>query len=245
MGKGIYLEEITWLDAEQMLTPRRIVLIPLGAGAKEHGPHLRLDNDARLADYFARRVCELTDVVITSTVTFGYYPAFVEYPGSIHLRLETARDLIIDICQSLARFGPRKFYVLNTGVSTLRALEPAAAHLHAEGLLLHFTNIRTVGGTRARSVEQQEGGSHADEIETSMMLYIDASRVDMSKAVCDFHPGKGPLTRKSGGGGVYSPTGIYGDATLASRRKGEIIVEAMLAGILHDIEQLRVSPPPT
>ncbi len=239
MPKGFYLQDMTWLEAEKVLSADRLVLIPLGAGAKEHGPHLRLDNDARLADYFTRRVAQVCDVVITPTVTFGYYPAFVDYPGSTHLRLETARDLIVDLCRSLARFGPRKFYVINTGVSTVRSLEPAAVQLGSEGVLLHFTNVLTVGGSRAHSVEQQEGGTHADEMETSMMLYIDASRVDMSKAVRDYRPGKGPLKRTPSSDGIYSPSGVFGDATLATQKKGAIIVEAMVAGILRDIEQLR------
>ena len=239
---GVYLQDMTWLDAERVLTPEAIVVFPLGAAAKEHGPHLRLDNDARMADYYTRRVVEACDVIIAPSVTFGYYPAFVEYPGSIHLRLETARDLLIDICKSLSRFGPRRFYILNTGVSTVRALEPAARTLERDGVIMRYTNVLTVGGTRARSVEQQEGGTHADEIETSMMLYMDATRVDMSKAVCDYHPGTGPLTRTPGKDGVYSVSGVYGDATLASYKKGQIVVEAMVAGIVDEIEQLRAYP---
>lgn len=240
---GRYLQDMTWPEAEEALSrPDCIVLIPLGAGSKEHGPHLRLDNDARLAEYFARRVAEVTDLVVAPTITFGYYPAFTEYPGSVHLRLETARDLIVDICTSLAAHGPRRFYVLNTGVSTVQALKAAAAQLADSALTLHFTDISSIGGERARAVEEQAGGTHADEIETSMMLYIDATRVDMRKAVCDYHPGSGPLTRNPVGPGVYSASGVFGDATLATRDKGVVVVEAMLEGMLRDIDGLEASP---
>ncbi|MFZ2055255.1 MAG: creatininase family protein, partial [Candidatus Aminicenantales bacterium] len=75
---------------------------------------------------------------------------------------------------------------------------------------------------------QQEGGTHADESETSMMLYIAPETVDMSKAVKDYdrRPGRKGLTRNPQGLGTYSPTGIWGDATLATRKKGRVIVEA-------------------
>lgn len=43
----------------------------------------------------------------------------------------------------------------------------------------------------------------------------------------------------------YSPSGIFGDATLATREKGEIVVEAMVAGILREIEAVRIAPIPT
>jgi creatinine amidohydrolase len=76
-----------------------------------------------------------------------------------------------------------------------------------------------------------------------MILYIDANLVDMSQAAKDYHPGAG-LTRDPKGEGAYSPTGIYGDATLATRDKGEKVVEATVKGVLKDIEDLRNSPLP-
>jgi len=240
--KGILLEDLTWLEAEKVLTPTTLVVIPLGAAAKEHGPHLKLKNDWVLAEYFKQRVLEAAEVVIAPTVAYHFYPAFLEYPGSTSLRLETARDTILDICRTLARHGPRRFYVLNTGVSTIRALQPAATTLAAEGILLRYADLRKLAGSVVQRVAQQEGGTHADEIETSMMLYIAPNLVDMSKAVKDYHPGAGGLTRDPHGAGAYSPTGIYGDATLATRDQGELVVEAIVVGVLLDIEDLRRSP---
>jgi creatinine amidohydrolase len=238
-AKGILLEQLTWLEAEAALTPDRIVVLPLGAAAKEHGPHLRLNNDWTIAEYFKRRVREAADVIIAPTLGYHHYPAFVEYPGSVSLRLETARDLVVDICRSLATFGPRRFYVLNTGVSTVHALAPAAAALAGNGVLLRYTDILTVAEAETKRLTQQEGGTHADEIETSMMLYIAPESVDMRKAVRDYHPGKGRLTRSPGAEGTYSATGVYGDATLATWAKGRAIVEARVAAVLADIERVR------
>ena len=242
--KGTLLEQLTWIEAESVLSPDTVVVIPLGAASKEHGPHLRLNNDWTIAEYLKRRVLQWAEVVVAPTVGYHHYPAFAEYPGSVSLRLETARDLLIDICTSLAVFGPRRFYVLNTGVSTVRALAPAAEALIARGVLLHYTDIHAVGRNVLQGVQEQEGGTHADEIETSIMLYIAPKSVDMSKAARDYHPGKGRLTRASGAEGTFSPTGIYGDATLATRAKGQAVTEAMVAGILADIERLRAEPLP-
>jgi creatinine amidohydrolase len=244
-AQGVLLEDLTWQDAERALTPEVVVVIPLGAAAKEHGPHLKLKNDFVLAEYFKRRIMTRDAVVVAPTVNYHFYPAFVEYPGSTSLRLETARDLVVDICRSLARFGPRRFYVLNTGVSTIRALQPAREQLASEGILMHFTDILTIGEEAEKSVRQQEGGTHADEIETSMMLYMDPSLVDMRKAAKDYHPqGTGGLTRDPKGKGTYSPTDIWGDATLATREKGRRVVEAMVDGMLKEIAVLRAAVPP-
>jgi creatinine amidohydrolase len=242
---GVLLEDLTWNEAEVCLKPETVVVIPIGAAAKEHGPHLLLKNDFILAEYFKRRVLEAAPVVIVPTVAYHFYPAFVEYPGSITLEFDTARHLIIDICKSLAAFGPRRFYALNTGVSTMRPLAAAAEELVALGILLRYTDIKKALASVEAEVCQQEGGSHADESETSMLLYIDPASVDMTKAAKDYNRnGKGGLTRKPGGTATYSPTGIWGDATLATRDKGEKIVNAVVRELLEDIEATRSAPLP-
>jgi creatinine amidohydrolase len=240
---GILLEDLTWVEAERVLTRETVVVIPLGAAAKEHGPHLKLKNDWLMAEYLKNRVRERAAVVIAPTIGYHFYPAFVEYPGSTTLTLETGRDMIVEICRSLARYGPRRFYVLNTGISTLRALKPAADILAGDGLLMRFTDLNTAAPEAEARVRQQEGGTHADEIETSMMLYIAPESVEMTKAVKDYHGNKsGGLTRTPDGPGVYSPTGVWGDATLATREKGRVVVEATVESILRDIEALRKEP---
>ncbi len=148
--------------------------------------------------------------------------------------------MVVDICRTLARFGPHRFYILNTGISTLRALKPTADLLAAEGILLRYTDLRMVEPVE-KQIKQEEGGTHADEIETSMMLYMAPATVDMKKAVKDYHPenGRGGLTRNPNGAGVYSPTGIWGDPTLATAAKGRKITEALVSGIVREIEELR------
>jgi creatinine amidohydrolase len=251
-NKGVLLENLAWQEAEKALRPETVVVIPLGAAAKEHGPHLKLKNDWTMAEYYKRRVLQAADVVIAPTVNYHFYPGFLEYPGSTSLRLETARDLIVDVCRSLARFGPRRFYVINTGISTLRALKPAAEALAAEGILLHYLDPR-VDGRDADPLLKQKGGSHADENETSKMLYMDPASVDMRKAVKDYQPlpagGASVIFTRdpqaaARGEGIYSPTGSWGDPTLATREKGRILTEATLATILKQIETLRQATPP-
>jgi creatinine amidohydrolase len=231
--RGIVLADLTWVEAEKALTPETVVVIPIGAESKEHGPHLKLKTDYLEAEYYKRQILASADVVVAPTVNYSFYPAFAEYPGSTTLRLETARDMLVDICRSLARYGPRRFYALNTGVSTLRALAPAAELLAGDGIVLRYTNILEVGAEAEKRVKKEEGGTHADEIETSLMLYIDPASVDMRRAVKDYHPSAGPLTRDPHKPGAYSASGIYGDATLATREKGEAVARATVEGMLR------------
>lgn len=238
--RGVLLEDLTWVEAERVLTPGTVVVIALGAAAKEHGPHLKLNNDWLMAEYLKKRVLDAADVVVAPTIAYHHYPAFIHYPGSTSLSAETARDMTVQIVKSLAAFGPRRFYILNTGVSTVGPLQQAQEQLARDSITMAFTNLSVVLRDIEREVSKQEGGTHADEIETSMMLYMAPGTVDMSKAVKDYRASKGrPLVRDSTMAGTYSPTGIRGDPTLASRDKGRRVTEAFVAGILGEIERLR------
>ena len=240
--KAVFIENKSWTLARTLLNDTTIVVLPLGAEAKEHGPHLLLKNDWLLAEYLKYRVAKEQPVVIYPTINYHYYPAFLEYAGSTSLRMETSYSVIVDICRVISAHGPKKFYVLNTGVSTLIPLKVAKEMLASQGILMVYTDILAVAGEAEKKIKQQTAGTHADEIETSMMLYIAPETVDMSKAARDIpiSDGPGPLTLDPNNtSGRYSPTGIYGDATLATREKGKIVIEAMVAGINKEIDVLR------
>jgi creatinine amidohydrolase len=236
---AILLEALTWDEAERVLTPDAVVVIPLGAESKEHGRHLQLNNDFLMAEYFKQRVLNAAppNVIVAPTINYSFYPAFLEYAGSTSLSMDTARAMIAEIIRSLARYGPHRFYVLNTGISTLKPLAQAAADLAKDGILLRYTDL-----TKEDPVEKKlrlSGGTHADEIETSMMLYIAPQSVQMEKAARDLNPNQpGGLTRDPKGKGTYSPTGAWGDPTLASREKGQAVVESLATTILKDINDL-------
>ncbi len=237
---SVELENLTWIQAEQVLKEYQIVLIALGARTKEHGPHLPLKNDHVMAEYLKNRVAEEVPVAILPTLQYGYYPAFLEYPGSVSLQAETFKNVVKDICRSMNSYGVRKFYVLNTGISTLRPLYEAAKELRADGIILRYLDLLEVDKMLPADLLKQEGGTHADESETSMMLYIAPQAVDMSKAVKDYdpRPGRKGLTRNPQGPGTYSPTGVWGDATLATREKGRVIVEATVQAIVKQVRDL-------
>ena len=239
-NSAVLLETLSWDEAEHVLTPDTVVVIALGAESKEHGRHLQLNNDFLMAEYLKKRVLDAAtqNTVIAPTINYSFYPAFLEYPGSTSLSMDTARAMFTDIIHSLAHYRPRRFYILNTGISTLKPLAQAAADLSKDGIFLRYTDL-----TKDNPVEKkvrQSGGTHADEIETSMMLYIAPETVRMKKAARDLNPNQpGGLTRNPQAKGTYSPTGAWGDPTLATREKGQAVVESLVSTILKDIDDLR------
>ena len=211
---GVRLRDIPWTEAEPLLTRDRVV--------------------------------RARPIALLPTLTYGYYRAFLEYPGSVSLSSRTQRDTVVEIARSIAGYGPRRLYVLNTGISTVGPLREAAEILGREGILLRFTDIEHVGRAAEEGVREEKAGTHADEIETSMILYMRPGAARMERAVADgLVKREGPLTRDPASPtGHVSPSGVFGDPTLASWRKGERVTEAKVADILAEIDALAIAPVP-
>jgi creatinine amidohydrolase len=238
--RGVALADLAWPDAEPWLTsPSTVVVVPLGAGALEQGMHLKLNSDERLARYLASRVQAASAVVVAPSLNYHAYAAYADYPGSTSLSDGVARDMTVDVVKSLARSGARRFYVINTSAATMRMLQAAAKSLADAGILLGYTDPDL--WTKGLAVLKQSNISvaHADEGATSMMLFVDPAAVDMTRAAKEYPIGRGVLTRQEGGRGVVSKSGVLGDATLATAQKGRFLVDALVAGIVDDIDKVR------
>ncbi len=229
-----WLERLRWTEAETLLRQDPVVVLPLGAAAKEHGPHLPLNNDALIAEWLAREVAARVKVLVAPLINVSFYPAFVDYPGSISISAETARDLVVQIVASLAAHGARRFYLLNTGVSTEGPLRQARERLEADNLAFDFLRLGDALERLPPGLLEQGWGTHADEHETSLMLHIAPERVDMSRAVDDGRDGSGRLLRTAGAG-IHSPSGVFGQATLATADKGAVIAATLIEQALFDI----------
>lgn len=241
---AVFLENLTWAEAEKCFQSDALFVIPLGAALKEHGRHLPLNNDKLIAARLAEEIGKRLDIIVLPVCETSYYPAFTEYPGSISFSFETSCALIQETCAGLASFGCRKIYVLNTGFSTTKVLAKVQESLSGQHPQLKFfyTDFKRALESAARGLCQQAGGGHADEVETSMMLALAPNVVAMENAQADYHGDKsGPLTRSAELAAdpnshlVYSPTGAWGDPTLATREKGDAIVKALLDWIENDL----------
>lgn len=244
---GVFLQDITWPEAVKRLNAESVIVIPLGAQAKAHGPHMLLNTDFIQSEYFAREIAKTENIIVAPQLNYGFYFPFVKFHGSTSLRHSVAKNMIVDICRGLSNFGPKRFYVINEGIITNAALKPAADILAEQGIVLSFTDLT---GHRVdslfKSIQKQKEGGHADEIETSKVLYMQPAAVNMKLAKKDYgiRKGRGFPTPDSTEMGHYMPNAIWGDATLATKEKGKKITMGMLQIIRNDIARLRLTPLP-
>jgi len=207
---GVWLEDLAWPEAKARFNGDPVVMIPVGAAAKAHGPHLPLKTDALTARALAQGLVERLPVVVAPVLGFGFYPAFMGFAGSQHLGEETFKAVVRELIGNLVAHGVRRVALLNTGVSTEKPLDAVAAEGgDVDVLVLH---MRLMGRAAERLVEKPEGG-HADERETSVVLALEPRAVRMDQLALD-----GPFER----------TGATGDPTRATAFKGERLLAARI-----------------
>jgi creatinine amidohydrolase len=239
--QSIFLKDISWTTARSYLTPDAVVVIPLGAQAKEHGPHLPLSTDYIQAEGVANLVAQQRKLIIAPIINYGFYPNFLSYPGSTSIDFSTASDMILNIVRSIAGYGPKRFYVINIGISTTPTLAAAAKVLAEEGILLYYSDYNRSNFIKSEMpIKQQAFGGHAAELETSNIIYLRPDLVDMNKAVNDTlsQGKKGILSPTKTENTAYSPSGIEGYATLATKEKGKLYMHAFTLEVIKEIDSV-------
>ena len=73
---------LTWDKIQPLLAAGAAAILPIGAGAKQHGLHMPMATDQLFAAYFARALADKIDALIWPTLTYGAYPAFVPMPAA-------------------------------------------------------------------------------------------------------------------------------------------------------------------
>jgi creatinine amidohydrolase len=226
-----FVEHMVWDEVARHLARGAAAILPIGAGAKQHGLHLPLDTDRVQAEFLASKLAARIDALVWPTLSYGHYPAFADYAGSISLSAATFEAAVAEIASGILSHGCRALFVLDTGISTREAAGRALARIEA-GNALH---LRIHEGPRYRraasGLARQGHGSHADELETSLMLAISPAVVEMSRAEASppiAQPVPGRLTPSDRTSPNYSRSGSFGDPTLATLEKGEALLAAML-----------------
>jgi creatinine amidohydrolase len=226
-----FVEHLSWDEVARRIDNGAAAILPVGAGAKQHGFHLPMNTDRIQAEWLAARIAHRFDCLIWPTVSYGHYPAFVDYAGSASLSAPTFESLIQEIAAGIIGYGCRALFVLDTGISTIAPVDRALARLGNCDAL----HLKIHDGPRYRraaaGLAEQSHGSHADELETSIMLALAPHLVDSAKAEASpplTHETPGPLTPSDPTSPNYSRSGSFGDPTLATRAKGEILLAAMV-----------------
>jgi mycofactocin system creatininase family protein len=217
------LARLTWPEAEQRSDS--IVAVPLGS-FEQHGPHLPLDTDSRIASAVAQAVVEVDETLILGpVVALGASGEHDGFPGTLSVGVVVVRDTIVELVRSADHFAG--VVLVNAHGGNRQPIAAAVELLESEGRRVLATSCRA-----------QQADAHAGFTETSLMLHLDPSAVHVDL----IEPGDprpwSEIASDLVASGVasVSSNGVLGDPTGATADAGAAIFDEMVRAVLDDLE---------
>jgi mycofactocin precursor peptide peptidase len=207
------------------------LVIPIGS-TEQHGPHLPLDTDTRIAAAVARGVAErLAQAdrdpgwMLAPPIGYGASGEHQSFPGTVSIGTSALRLLLVEFGRSASSWAGRLVFVNGHG-GNIEAMAGAAALLRYEGRDIAWCSCGV-----------QNADAHAGHTETSVLLHISPEVVRLEEIV----PGnRAPLAEllpamRNGGVAAVSELGVLGDPTTATANEGERLFAEMVDGCVQRI----------
>lgn len=239
----IQLGNLTWQEVRDRICESPVVILPIGA-VEQHGPHMPLLTDSLMVGWLAEEAARRAGgCLVAPQLSYGMSANHLEFSGTVSLQVETLKNVLVDIGESLLRHGFKTLVILNGHGGNNATAAVAAIELRRR---THKTvaNIYSAGLVKtAYQHMESEIIWHADEAETSSLLAVMPERVKMDRAVRE-NPKPIPLyefteealSHSAVDLGIprtdlISRSGTIGDATLARADKGRRVVDEQVQNL--------------
>ncbi|WP_306119871.1 MULTISPECIES: creatininase family protein [unclassified Roseitalea] len=220
----------TWIDARRATMDEiaafardfPFAILPVGS-FEQHGPHLPLDTDNRIAEAMAIETARRSVGMVLPVLNVGYAWVWRGKPGIVTLRFDTYMAVIRDIAESLSGWGVKALFVLSAHGSNPQPVKHAIRELIHEKHDIAVLNSLYAGLKEMLAEcdsEQWANDIHAEEIETALMLAIAPELVHMDRAAADYPPVPDDYGKSELSMGMFMRSGVFGDPTPATADKG-------------------------
>lgn len=201
-----------------------MLLVPLGS-TEQHGPHLPLDTDTRIALEVGRRIAAARDdVVVAPAVAIGASGEHAGFPGTLSVGTDVFEQMVVEIGRSADEFAGVVWCNAHGGNSA--ALARAHRRLVDEGRRSLVARCSFPGGD-----------AHAGRTETSILLALAPELVRLDVAVAGDARPWSELEADIVAGGVVavSPNGVLGDPAGASAAEGASLLDELAARLVVEV----------
>jgi len=247
---GFTLSGARWPEVEA--GPRSLLVVPVGS-LEQHGAHLPLDTDTRIAVAVAARACVgRAGIGLAPPIAIGASGEHAEFPGTLSIGSVALSTLLVELGRHAALHWPAMLLVNGHG-GNAAAIRDAVKLLAAEGRKCHVwhaalrpaqlaaeplaTELLT---TQPPAAAVLVPDAHAGRVETSVMLALAPGDVRLEAAASGdtrpLHEIMPDLTAR--GVRHVSPNGVLGDPAGASAAEGECLLGLLIADLTQTLDRL-------
>jgi len=249
---GYRLATAHWPDVET--GARRLLVVPVGS-LEQHGAHLPLDTDTRVAAAVAERACAILaaagreGVGLAPAIAIGASGEHADFPGTLSIGHVALSAMLVELGRHASLHWPAMLIVNGHG-GNAAAVKDALATLRAEGRDCHVWHAGARPAMLAAGQPGEATGTvsapvpvpdaHAGRVETSMMLALapEDVRLDVAEAG-ETRPLREIMAGlRADGVRQVSPNGVLGDPAGASAAEGEALLDLLVADLAATIERL-------
>jgi creatinine amidohydrolase len=146
---------------------------------EEHGPQSPLGTDFFIADALARAIGKKAGALVAPAIPIGNAQGLLDFPGTISIDPAILTDLVFEVCENFVRHGAGRFFFVNGHGGNNIALRHAAMALYEKyGVFVASSEWWQL----MPKISEYQAHDHGGKFETSMMMAIDESIVDLTKA---------------------------------------------------------------
>ncbi len=257
-------ERLTWPEINVAVAQAKAVIVPV-ATVEQHGHHLPIDTDVKLASSIAYEAARRSpqDMLVLPPVSYGYTHHVMDFPGTISIEPSTFVRYLLDITRSLAYHGFKRIILINGHGSNHPLVEQAGRQcmLQTDALCLTLSWWQLVAEYWNREVRTSVvpgGCAHACELETSVYMHVDPEGVRRDRIrsalpdymslegaerwqYVDLTAGNGPATIVEWTSS-YSETGALGQSDKATDEKGRLAFERAVDELVAMVRWFRKRP---
>ncbi len=214
------LAAATWPQVEAT-AGRTVLAVPLGS-VEQHGPHLPLDTDTRIARAVAAGLAaRRRDVTVAPALAYGASGEHAAFAGTLLIGHDVLADLLVELVRSARGSFAGIVFVSGHG-GNADALASARRRSAGEGDDVCVWQAAPAGGD-----------AHAGRTETSLLLAIDPSvvRLELAEPGCTEPIGSLLPRLRDEGVRPVSSNGVLGDPAGANADEGRLLLGALVADL--------------
>ena len=220
------LADLNWVQVDGAAL--RVLLVPIGS-VEQHGPHLPLDTDTRIALAVADGAAATReDVAVAPPIAFGASGEHAGFAGTLSIGTPALTQVLLELGRDASRDWDAMLLV-NAHGGNGDAVDAAIARLRVESRRCAAFHVMPAGGD-----------AHAGRTETALLLHLDPTAVQHDRAEAGETRPVSVLMDRLRRDGVrsVSPNGVLGDPAGASAEEGERLLAELVAGCTRALDAL-------